>query len=143
MTEPTKLESALDELLAGKTTAEIVGPDGLLKQQLTKALIERAMNAEMSHHLGYQKHAPEGCGRGNNRNRSSSKKVQGDKILVPADKAYQIRGELFAAQALPKDTTAAFDALIKDSNLLKTDGMSAREWNRNTRWSPLTVTQRR
>src|ERR1700761_7257233 len=46
--------------------------------------------------------------------------VQGDKILVPADKAYQIRGDLFAAQALPKDTTAAFTTLIKDSNLLKT-----------------------
>ena len=58
MAEPTKLESALDELLAGKTTEEIVGPDGLLKQ-LTKALIERAMNAEMSHHLGYEKHAPQ------------------------------------------------------------------------------------
>jgi flagellar biosynthesis/type III secretory pathway M-ring protein FliF/YscJ len=55
--------------------------------------------------------------------------VQGDQVLVPSDKAYQIRGELFAAQALPKDTTAAFTALIKDNNLLKTDGMSAREWN--------------
>lgn len=67
MSEPTKLECALDELLAGKSTEEIVGPEGLL-QQLTKALIERAMNAEMSHHLGYQKHAPEGRGSGNNRN---------------------------------------------------------------------------
>ena len=73
MSEPTKLESALDELLAGKTTEEIVGPDGLLKQ-LTKALIERAMNAEMSHHLGYEKHAPEGRGSGNNRNGKSRKK---------------------------------------------------------------------
>jgi putative transposase len=57
MAEPTKLEAALDELLTGKTTEEIVGPGGLLKQ-LTKALIERAMNAEISHHLGYEKHAP-------------------------------------------------------------------------------------
>ncbi|MGN6367270.1 MAG: flagellar M-ring protein FliF C-terminal domain-containing protein [Phycisphaerae bacterium] len=55
--------------------------------------------------------------------------VQGDKILVPADKAYQIRGELFAEQALPKDTTTAFAALVRDSNLLETDGMSARKWN--------------
>ena len=70
MSEPTKLESALDELLAGKTTEEIVGPDGLLKQ-LTKTLIERAMNVEMSHHLGYEKHAP-GRGSGNNRIGSSS-----------------------------------------------------------------------
>ena len=55
--------------------------------------------------------------------------VQGDKILVPADKAFEIRGQLFAEQALPKDTTAAFAALVRDSNLLETDGMSARKWN--------------
>ena len=61
MSEPTKLESALDELLAGKTTEEIVGPGGLLKQ-LTKALIERAMNAEMSHHLAMRSTRPKGAG---------------------------------------------------------------------------------
>ncbi len=55
--------------------------------------------------------------------------VQGDKILVPADKAYEIRGELFAEQALPKDTSTAFAALVRDSNLLETDGMSTRRWN--------------
>ena len=73
----TKLEAALDELLIGKSTEEIVGPNGLLKQ-LTKALVERAMNAELSHHLGYEKHAAEGRGSGNNRNGKSRKKVQGD-----------------------------------------------------------------
>jgi len=41
----TGLERALDELLKGKKPEEIVGPEGLLKQ-LTKALLERAMNAE-------------------------------------------------------------------------------------------------
>lgn len=89
MSEPTKLETALDELLAGKTTEEIVGPEGLLKQ-LTKALIERAMNAELSHHLGYEKNAPEGRGSGNNRNGKSRKRVQGDfgsvEIEVPRDR---------------------------------------------------------
>jgi putative transposase len=89
MEDKTKLESALDELLIGKTTEEIVGPKGLLKQ-LTKALIERAMNAELNHHLGYQKHAPEGRGTGNSRNGRSRKKVQGDfgsvEIEVPRDR---------------------------------------------------------
>jgi putative transposase len=89
MEDKTKLESALDELLTGKTTEEIVGPKGLLKQ-LTKALIERAMNAELNHHLGYQKHAPEGRGTGNSRNGRSRKKVQGDfgsvEIEVPRDR---------------------------------------------------------
>src|SRR5713101_7746657 len=88
MTEPTKLESALDELLSGKSTEEIVGPDGLLKQ-LTKALIERAMNTELNHHLGYEKHAPEGRGSGNNRNGSRAS----DHIPSRADAPEQLYGE--------------------------------------------------
>jgi putative transposase len=88
MENKTKLEAALDELLIGKSTEEIVGPNGLLKQ-LTKALVERAMNAELSHHLGYEKHAAEGRGSGNNRNGKSRKKVQGEfgsvEIEVPRD----------------------------------------------------------
>src|SRR5436305_13352265 len=89
MENKTKLETALDELLSGKTTEEIVGPNGLLKQ-LTKALVERAMNAELSHHLGYEKHSAEGRGSGNNRNGKSRKKVQGEfaagEIEVPRDR---------------------------------------------------------
>jgi putative transposase len=89
MEDRTKLETALDELLAGKSTEEIVGPNGLLKQ-LTKALVERAMNAEMSHHLGYEKHAAGGRGSGNSRNGKSRKKIQGDfgsvEIEVPRDR---------------------------------------------------------
>jgi flagellar biosynthesis/type III secretory pathway M-ring protein FliF/YscJ len=55
--------------------------------------------------------------------------VSGDKIMVPAEKAYAIRGELFAAQALPKDTTVAFDQLVKANNPFMTDANSARQWN--------------
>jgi transposase-like protein len=87
--QKTKLESALDELLVGKSAEEITGPNGVLKQ-LSKALIERAMGAELTHHLGYEKHAPEGRGSGNNRNGSSRKKVQGDfgavEIEIPRDR---------------------------------------------------------
>ncbi len=68
--ETNGLNAALDELLKGKKTEEIVGSNGLLKQ-LTKALLERAMNAELTHHLGYEKGQPEGRGSGNNRNGSS------------------------------------------------------------------------
>src|SRR6478672_2744900 len=89
MEDRTKLETALDELLSGKTTEEIVGPNGLLKQ-LTKGLVERAMNAEMNHHLGYEKHTAGGRGSGNNRNGKSRKNVQGDfgsvEIEVPRDR---------------------------------------------------------
>jgi putative transposase len=48
------------------------------------------MNAELSHHLGYEKHAAEGRGSGNNRNGKSRKKVQGEfgsvEIEVPRDR---------------------------------------------------------
>jgi putative transposase len=98
--QKTKLESALDELLAGKTAEEIAGPNGVLKQ-LTKALMERAMGAELTHHLGYERHAPEGRGSGNNRNGTSRKKVQGDfgavEIEVPRD-----RNGTFEPKLIPK-----------------------------------------
>ncbi len=83
------LKRALDELLKGKKTEEIVGPNGLPKQ-LTKALLERAMNAELTHRLGYEKGQPEGHGSGNNRNATSRKTVQGDfgstEIALPRDR---------------------------------------------------------
>ncbi len=48
----------IDKLLADyKKPEDIIGENGLLKQ-LTKALLERAMQAEMTEHLGYEKHDP-------------------------------------------------------------------------------------
>jgi putative transposase len=50
----------IDKLLADyKKPEDIIGENGLLKQ-LTKALLERAMQAEMTEHLGYEKHDPAG-----------------------------------------------------------------------------------
>src|SRR5690348_12651690 len=80
----------LDELLAGHSTPEdITGPDGLLKQ-LTGALVERALQAEMAGHLGYEPHAASGRGTGNSRNGTSPKTLtteQGDVTVdVPRDR---------------------------------------------------------
>lgn len=55
MKQKTRLESALDELLAGNTAEKMAGPNGVLKQ-LTKALMKWAMGAELTHHLGYERH---------------------------------------------------------------------------------------
>ena len=50
----------VDKLLADyKKPEDIIGENGLLKQ-LAKALLERAMQAEMTDHLGYEKHDPAG-----------------------------------------------------------------------------------
>ena len=49
-------EEVLDELLKDdKTPEDLLGKNGIVKQ-LTKALIERALQAELTDHLGYDKH---------------------------------------------------------------------------------------
>ena len=75
----------LDELLKDcKTPADLLGQNGVLKQ-LTKDLMERMLEAEMTDHLGYDKHAPEGRGSGNSRNGTSAKTIQGDHGEVPLE----------------------------------------------------------
>src|SRR2546425_3650737 len=80
----------LDKLLAGYQKPEdLIGENGLLKQ-LTKALVERALNAELTHHLGYEKNDPTGRGSGDSRNGKSRKTLKGDfgqiEIEVPRDR---------------------------------------------------------
>jgi putative transposase len=68
----------VDQLLAGyKTPEDMIGENGLLKQ-LTKALLERALNAELTEHVGYEKHDPAGYNSGNSRNGVTKKKLKGD-----------------------------------------------------------------
>ncbi len=67
---------------------ELVGPDGLLNQ-LTKRVLETALEEEMSEHLGYDKHDPVGRNYGNSRNGVRSKTVLTEigpvEIEVPRD----------------------------------------------------------
>ena len=68
----------IDKLLANyKKPEDIIGENGLLKQ-LTKALLERAMQAEMTEHLGYEKHDSAGNNSGNSRNGATTKTLKGD-----------------------------------------------------------------
>jgi putative transposase len=68
----------IDELLKNyKKPEDIIGEGGLLKQ-LTKAVLERALAAEMSQHVGYEKHAAEGRNGSNSRNGSTKKTLKGD-----------------------------------------------------------------
>src|ERR1700693_5331399 len=80
----------IDKLLADyKGPEDLIGEQGLLKQ-LTKALVERAMHAELTHHLGYEKSDSGGKGSGNSRNGTSTKTLKGDfgeaVIEVPRDR---------------------------------------------------------
>jgi len=67
---------------------ELVGPNGLLNQ-LTKNVLETALDAEMAEHLGYDKHDPAGRGSGNARNGTRAKTVLTEigpvEIEVPRD----------------------------------------------------------
>jgi putative transposase len=66
-------DELLDELLAGaRTEEELTGPGGLLSQ-LTKRLVERAMEVELTDHLGYEPHLEPPGGVGNTRNGSTAK----------------------------------------------------------------------
>src|SRR6201998_2424088 len=63
----------IDQLMAGaKTGEEITGQGGLLSQ-LTKRMVERAMEVELTDHLGYEPHAEPPGGTGNTRNGSTPK----------------------------------------------------------------------
>jgi putative transposase len=84
-------DELIDELLAGsRTQEEIAGPGGLLSQ-LTKRLVERAMEVELTDHLGYEPHQEPPGGAGNTRNGSMSKTLiteQGEvRIDTPRDRA--------------------------------------------------------
>jgi putative transposase len=118
-------KEVLDKLLANYEKPEdIVGENGLLKQ-LTKALVERAMEAELTTHLGYEKHDPVGYGSGNSRNGKSRKQLKGDfgevEIEVPRD-----RQASFEPKIVPKGATrfAGFDDKILS---MYARGMSTRE----------------
>src|SRR5215813_9754486 len=91
-------KTLIDQLLKDyKRPEEIIGENGLLKQ-LTKAVLERALEAEMSEHLGYEKHDPGGHHQGNPRNGKSRKKLKGE------------FGEL--ELETPRDRQATFDPKI-------------------------------
>ena len=90
MAKPDPTDKYLDDLLKGKTPEEIMGEGGVLKD-LTRRLVERALEGEMTEHLGYEKRAPEGKGTGNSRNGKTKKTVKTDSgeidIEVPRDRA--------------------------------------------------------
>jgi putative transposase len=66
-------DEVIDQLLAGaKTEEEIAGPGGLLAQ-LTKRLVERAMEVELTDHVGYEPHCEPPGGAENTRNGTSPK----------------------------------------------------------------------
>src|SRR5437660_2154147 len=115
----------LDQLLANYEKPEdLTREDGLFKQ-LKKALIERALGAELSDHLGYEKGDPGGRGSGNSRNGTSGKTILTEDgeidIAVPRDRAGS-----FEPQLIAKGQTR-FDGFDDKILSLYARGMTVRE----------------
>lgn len=85
-----RTDELLVELIKGKSPEEILGEGGVLKQ-LTRRLVENALEGEMTEHLGYEPHAPEGKNTGNSRNGKSEKTIHTEtgsvEIDVPRDRS--------------------------------------------------------
>ena len=114
-----------DELLEGvKTQEDLAGPSGLLKQ-ITKALVERMLAGELTHHPGYEKHDLATPGNGNTRNGESRKSVKGEsgemEIAVPRD-----RNSTFDPQVVRKHQTR-WDGLDRHIIALYARGLTVRD----------------
>ncbi len=115
----------IDQLLANyKKPEDLIGEDGLLKQ-LTKALVERALAAEMAEHLGHGKNEPVENVAGNTRNGKSKKTLKGEFGELPIDVPRDRQGS-FEPQLVPKHQTrwTGFDDKILS---LYARGMTVRE----------------
>lgn len=118
-------DALIDQLLKDYEKPEdILGENGLLKQ-LTKAVLDRAMQPELTHHLGYPKRDPKGNNSGNSRNGKSMKTLKGEfgslPIEVPRDRNFT-----FEPQIVPKGQTR-FEGFDDKILSLYARGMTTRQ----------------
>lgn len=85
----------------------ILGENGII-QQFKKKILEKALKAEMSHHLGYDKYSKEGYNSGNSRNGISSKKI------LTKDAEFEIE--------VPRDRENTFEPQIIKKHQRRFDG---------------------
>ena len=112
MSEMTKTpeisDAVLDDLLKDYEKPEdLLGPDGIFKA-LKKRMIEKALGAELSDHLGYEKSDPAGNGSGNSRNGASKKTVTSE------DGAFDI--------GVPRDRNGSFEPQLVKKSQKRIDG---------------------
>lgn len=115
----------LDELLGeSKTASDLLGSSGLLKE-LSKALMERMLEGEMNHHLGYEKYESVGRNSGNSRNGKSKKTLKSElgelELAIPRDRQAE-----FEPLLIPKHATR-FAELDQKAISLYARGMSERD----------------
>jgi putative transposase len=118
-------KEVLDELIKDyKKPEDLIGETGLLKQ-LTKALMERAWSAELTEHLGYEKHDPTGYNSGNSRNGVTPKTVKGEFGEIVVETPRDRKGR-FEPQILRKHQTR-FEGFDDKIVSMYARGMTTRE----------------
>ena len=125
----TKKHEVPEELLSGllanyKKPEDLIGENGLLKQ-LTKLLVEKALDAELTEHLGHDRHESVANTSGNTRNGKSKKTLKGEFGELPIEVPRDRHGS-FEPQLIPKHQTRwmGFDDKIIS---LYARGMTVRE----------------
>ena len=109
---PIKTE-LLDELLSGVASPDDLLGDGGIFRQLKKALMERALGAELTHHLGYEKGAAPAAGaRANSRNGHSAKTVLTDDGSVDL--------------SIPRDRAGTFEPVLVPKGVTRLDGFDTK-----------------
>ncbi len=124
-TESVIPQALLDHVMANyKKPADLIGENGMLKQ-LTKAVIEAALKAEMNQHLGHAHYGAVANAGGNVRNGQSAKTITGDfgeiEIAIPRDRDASFTPQLIAKH---QRRVPGFDERILS---LYARGMSTRE----------------
>lgn len=115
----------IDELIKGKSTQEeLFGKDGVFKQ-LQKAILERALEGELTAELGYDKHDPKGNNSGNSRNGYSEKTIKSDNNELPINIPRDRNGD-FDPKIIPKNKTR-FTGLDDKIISLYSRGMTTRD----------------
>src|SRR5512144_3383751 len=107
----------VDQALAEQVVAQaratgrpITGADGVLRQ-MTKAVLERSLAAELTEHLGYERGDPAGAGSGNNRNGSTGKRLATELGPIELD--------------VPRDRNGSFEPQTVRKGQRRLDGVDA------------------
>ena len=115
----------IEELLKDYSSPEdLIGPDGLLRE-LMSALVSRAMQAELAHHLGYAHGEEAPMGQANRRNGTSRKKVRTDRGLIEVRVPRDREGS-FEPKIIPKHQRH-FDGFDDKIVSMYARGMSTRD----------------
>ena len=94
---PEMIQQLEKDFSKAKSYEDLMGKDAVIKK-LIKSSLENMLDAELSEHLGYDKHSPEGHNSGNSRNGKTHKSIKTDEGMIDLE--------------IPRDRNSSFDPVI-------------------------------